>query len=113
AQMLELMQMMRIKIKHTDFKTGETTMMPVTDTNDKTLKKIKDNKFVNLLKQYRHFSIRINTFGYPILEGVDPATGRIYPVFDQIGTETGRPAAHRDSPFNPLNIPRDKRYRNG
>lgn len=112
-QVLELLQKMRVTISEVDQSTGQSKDMLIPNTNEKTLDKVKDNPFIELLKEYRHYDIRIGTFGYPYLEGIHPKTGRIHPEFHQIGTETGRPANHSKSPINMLNVPSDKEYRKG
>jgi len=111
AQMLSLMKEMGVVVPVWD--KGREVEIEIPDTSDKTLKKIRgDYPIVDMLKKYRSFQVRVNTFGHSFIEAIHPATGRIHPQFNQYGTETGRPAKASDSPINPLNIPRDKVFRN-
>jgi len=102
AQVLQLLQHMRIKVD------GEL----IKDTSDRTLQKLKEYPIVKLIKQYRSYMMRVTHFGLAFLDAIHPATGRIHPEFDQLGTETGRPTSHSKSPVNMLNIPREKEMRN-
>lgn len=111
VQMVKLFEKMRIKVREYDKNTKTEKEVKVLATDAKTLKKLGHIPFVKHLQTYRSFGVRINTFGLPYLEAINPATGAIHPDFDQLGTETGRPAAG-DSDVNPLNIPRDNEYRN-
>jgi len=111
AQMLSLLQRMDVSVPV--WEEGKEIEIMIPDTSDKTLKKIRDGyPLVDLLKKHRSFLIRVNTFGHTFIEAIHPVTGRIHPLFNQYGTETGRPAKAGDSPINPLNIPRDKVFRN-
>jgi DNA polymerase-1 len=113
-QILSLLQRMGVQVNEMDFKTGKGFQKLVYKTDDKTLKKVKDTPFIKLLKAYRGYQIRINTFGYPFLKAVHPVTGRIHPSIRQYGTETGRPAAAKDKgSVNMLNIPRENAFRKG
>jgi len=112
AQVVHIMQLLGIKIREKDVLSGQWAEKLVSKSDDKTLKKIKGVPFVQLLKQYRSFQVRINTFGQPYLDAVHPKTGMIHPEFSQIGTETGRPAKASGSLVNMLNIPREKEMRN-
>lgn len=111
AQVLELLQRMRIKIKEEDFRTGEITESKIMDTNDATLKKVVGYPVVDLIKKWRSAMKRYGTYGQSFVDAIHPKTGRIHPEFDQLGTETGRPTSHKKSPINLLNIPREKEMR--
>jgi DNA polymerase I-like protein with 3'-5' exonuclease and polymerase domains len=110
-QMVKLFERMRIKVREYDKAKKKEFEVKVTATDAKTLKKLGHIPFVKHLQAYRSIGVRINTFGMPYIEAINPLTGAIHPDFDQLGTETGRPAAG-DSDVNPLNIPRDNEYRN-
>ena len=85
----------------------------ITKSDDKTLKKVRGVRVIELLRKYRGHKIRVSTFGYPYLNAVSKVTEKLHPEFDQIGTETGRPAnTSKKNSVNMLNIPKDKRYRN-
>ncbi len=109
-QILDLMRTMRIKIPETDKATGEVTYHKIMKTDKQTFKKIKQMPFVQKLTEWRSYAVRIGTFGQSYIDAVSPITGAIHPNLDQLGTETGRPAAG-ESDVNPLNIPSDNKYR--
>lgn len=111
-QVVHLLQLLGIRVSEKNPLTGKWEEKLVSKSDDKTLKKIKGVPFVQLLKQYRSFMVRLNTFGQPYLDAVHPKTGMIHPEFSQIGTETGRPAKASRSPVNMLNIPREAAMRN-
>lgn len=111
-QVLKVLKALKVKIP-TRCKDGSYKDQLIQKSDDKTLKKAKDVVAIKLLKKYRGHKIRVNTFGYPYLNAVSKETGRLHPEFEQIGTETGRPAnTSKKNSVNMLNIPRDKRYRN-
>jgi len=111
-QVLKVLKALKVKVP-TRGEDGSYTDQLITSSDDKTLKKAKSVKAVELLKKYRGHKIRVNTFGYPYLNAISPETGRLHPEFEQIGTETGRPAnKSKKGSVNLLNIPRDKKYRN-
>lgn len=111
AQVLKLLQEMDVRVPI--WENGREIESMITDTSDKTLKKIRDGyPIIDLLKKYRGHQVRIGTFGQSYIDAISPVTGRIHPLFHQYGTETGRPAKAASSPINPLNIPRDKAFRN-
>lgn len=111
AQVLKLLQKMDVAVPV--WEGGREIEILIPDTSDKTLKKIREGyPIVDLLKRWRSYQVRISTFGQSFIDAIHPATGRIHPLFNQYGTETGRPAKAGDSPINPLNIPRDKAFRN-
>lgn len=110
-QVLKLLQAMDVVVPV--WENGEEVEILIPDTSDKTLKKIREGyPIVDMLKKWRSHQVRIGTFGQSYIDAIHPATGRIHPLFNQYGTETGRPAKAGDSPINPLNIPRGKEYRN-
>lgn len=86
---------------------------PLPDTSMGTLESIvMDYPVVKLLQDYRSYSMLINTFGRSYIDAIHKKTGRIQWMFNQLGTETGRITKHSDTPVNPLNIPREKEFRN-
>ena len=112
-QLLKVLVDLKVKVP-TRQPDGSYKDMLITKTDDKTLKKVKKGvKAVELIKKYRGHRIRVTTFGYPYIHAVSEVTGRLHPEFEQIGTETGRPAnKSKKGSVNLLNIPRDKRFRN-
>lgn len=110
-QVLSLMQKMGVRKTEQNRKTGIWEQVPIEDTSKKTLLKIQNNEFVQTLKDVRTLKKRINDFGYAMLDARDGTTGKLHPIYKQIGTETGRPSKHSESLFNPLNIPREKAMR--
>ena len=110
-QVLKLLQAMDVAVPV--WEDGREVEILIPDTSDKTLKKIREEyPIVGLLKKWRSYQVRIGTFGQSYIDAIHPATGRIHPLFNQYGTETGRPAKAGGSPINPLNIPKDKEFRN-
>jgi len=111
-QVLKVLRSLKVKVP-TRCEDGSYKDMLITSSDDKTLSKAKAVKAVELLKKFRGNMIRVRTFGYPYLKAVNAVTGRLHPEFEQLGTETGRPAnkSKKDS-VNLLNIPKDKKYRN-
>lgn len=110
AQILQLLQHKRIMVE--DIRNGETVKELIKDTKDPTLLKLQQYPLVKLIQDYRGYMMRVTHFGQAFLDAVHPVTGRIHPLFDQLGTETGRPASHKKSPVNMLNIPKEKEMRN-
>ena len=110
-QILEIMQKMRMKVPVWDKESRSEKMVPIKKTNDKVLQTICHYPFVKMIQQWRSLNVRINTFGESYVNAIDPHTGKIHPDFYQMGAENGRPSAGK-SAVNPLNIPRDNRYRN-
>lgn len=108
-QVLQLMRTMRIKVPVMD-QSGVEVMQLITKTDKTNLKKVRHIEFVRKLEEWRGYGVRINTFGMPYIDAVNPLTGAIHPDLWQIGTETGRPAAGGED-INPLNVPSDNRYR--
>lgn len=109
-QVKDLLNMMGIKVPVRDSRSGKEVMQKITHTDAKSLKRVSHLPVVKLLGKWRSYNVLINTFGEPYIKALHPVTGRLHPDFDQLGTETGRPSAG-DSDVNPLNIPRDNRYR--
>lgn len=111
-QVLDLLHRMRVTIPERMSDGSEKDIL-IPDTNENTLNKCtKKWPILELLKDYRGFEKRINTYGQSFIDAIHPATGMLHAVLDQLGTETGRPASNKESSFNPLNVPRAKEYRN-
>ena len=111
-QMLDLLHRMRVTVPSKNKTTGEEIQVPIPNTNDSMLKLVSDSPFVKLLQEHRGYAKLLSTYGMSVLDKVRDDTGRIHFRLNQLGTETGRPAARKgDSDYNPLNIPSDKRYR--
>lgn len=109
-QVVYLLNQMGVTVPVRNPKTGKDEMMKITHSDAKSLKRINNLPIIQLLGKWRSYNVLINTFGEPFLKAINPITGRIHPDLDQLGTDTGRPAAG-GSDVNPLNVPRDNRYR--
>lgn len=110
-QVLKLLQKMGVKKTVQNRKTGVWEQVPVTDTKKNTLLKIMNNEFVGVLKAVRSARVHESTFGQAFLDARHMATGRLHPLYKQMGAETGRPTKDSKGLFNPLNIPRSKAMR--
>lgn len=111
-QVVAVLQAMKVMVPEWDRSQRREVSKLIQKSDDKTLKKVKDVRAVQLLKKFRAHTIRVTTFGKPYLDAISPVTGRLHPDIDQIGTETGRPANHsKKGSVNFLNIPRDKNFR--
>ncbi|GHO44554.1 DNA polymerase [Ktedonospora formicarum] len=63
----------------------------VKSTDKKTLEKLTGkHEFIKIFLKYRKAEKFLQSFGYTLLEKIDPATGRIHPEYVQIGASTGR-----------------------
>ena len=104
-QVLDFLRVMDVRIPDTDAE-GNTITIPIPNSNDDMLKRVKDIPATKALKNYRAANKVISTYGLPFLEVINPTTGRIHAEFDQLGTETGRPSCRRNErSVNMLNIP--------
>ncbi len=65
------------------------------DTREATLSGHRDHPLVAKLLQYRQAAKRASTYGKEWTEYLNPATSRIHPSWQQIGTETGRMACRK------------------
>jgi DNA polymerase-1 len=111
-QVLELLHRLRVTIPER-MADGSEREVPIPDTNENTLNKIgKPYPIVKLLTDLREYEKKISTYGQSFIDAIHPKTRLIHASYDQLGTATGRLASATDSPFNPLNIPRLKAYRN-
>lgn len=81
------------------------------DTNEKTLKKLPENKYVATILDFRDYEKRLSTYGYNVIEAVNPVTGRIHADFNQVGTASGRFSS--SGGVNMQNIPTHDGYREG
>lgn len=109
-QVLNFLNAMGLRVPVKDPITGEEITESLKKTDAKYLKRISHLPVIKALNKWRSYDTLINTFGEPFIKALNPVTGRLHPDLFQIGTATGRPAAG-DSVVNPLNIPRDNRYR--
>ncbi len=81
----------------------------VDSTNEKYLHNLaRESPIIELLLQYRGLSKSLSAYGLPLLDFINPVTGRLHPNFRQIGTPTGRmgcasPGLHQ--------VPNEKKYR--
>lgn len=130
-QVLQLLQMMGVKVKEFDKKENKWVERVISNTNKQTQKKILHLPFIKALGDYRKYGKLISTYGENFYPCINERTGRIHPELKQIGTETGRPSAgeedNSDDLFtsksdkkqkkkevpniNPLNIPARAEYR--
>jgi len=114
VQIVNLLQLMRIKYNEYDPKTKKETVKIIDKSDDKTFKKIiGKHQILDLIQDYRTQCVLINTFGEPYIKAIHPVTGRIQTSFEQIGADTGRLTKGRDSEVNLLNLPQDSRFRRG
>lgn len=111
-QILELMRdKMKIKVPQRNPQTGKEELMIVQNTNGQGLKLAHKVPFVKLLSEYRTYQKMISTYGQKFIDNIHPITGKLHFKLNQLGTATGRPTSRKGSAYNPLNIPRDKKYR--
>jgi DNA polymerase I len=133
AELLNLLKMMKVKVRDFNKKTNEWEDKLIQNTNKQTQKKIANVPFIKTMSEYRRYSKLLNTYGENFYAAIHPKTGRIHPELKQIGTETGRPSAgsenesdslfstkkmgnkkdgqQRMASINPLNIPAKAEYR--
>ena len=111
TQMLKMLRGLGVKIEQYNKVTKQTEKILVPNTDAQTLKKAEGYPIIKTLQAYRGHVKKITTYGQTFIDAIHPKTGRIHPIFHQLGTETGRLASAKDSPVNMLNIPRDKEYR--
>jgi DNA polymerase-1 len=79
------------------------------DTNDQSLKKLKDDPIIACIREYRKVDKLLDTYGETWADQyIDPDTKRVHSNIHQLGAETGRTSS---SVPNIQNLPRDKRYR--
>ncbi len=65
--------------------------LPVENSSEQELDKVKTNPFVELLLQNRHYAKRVDSFGEDYIKKyVNPATGRIHAEQNQLRAATGR-----------------------
>ena len=81
--------------------------VPVDSTDVKELGKYKKNPIVNLLLEYRKYSKFITTYGEPMINRINPLTGRLHTSFRQM-VDTGRLSSSNP---NLQNIPAEQKYR--
>lgn len=77
------------------------------DTNDRTLKKLKD-PVIKALQEFRETAKLLTTYGESFLEYTDGITGRIHSKVNQMGAATGRTSS---SEPNLQNIPKKPEWR--
>ena len=80
-------------------------------TDEKVLNKLPKNEVIDTILDYRGYEKMISTYGYNVIEAVNPATGRIHADFNQVGTASGRFSS--SGGVNMQNIPRLNGYREG
>jgi DNA polymerase I-like protein with 3'-5' exonuclease and polymerase domains len=81
--------------------------VPVDGSDVKELAKYKKNPIVKLLLDYRKFSKFITTYGDPMINRINPITGRLHTSFRQM-VDTGRLSSSNP---NLQNIPKEQKYR--
>jgi DNA polymerase I-like protein with 3'-5' exonuclease and polymerase domains len=109
-QVLDVLRKMKLTYKIYNRDTKKEEEIQIDKTNDNILKMIKGVPLVDTLRDWRSYNMLINNFGEKYINAVHPITGLIHPNLFQLGAGTGRPAAG-ESDINPLNVPRDQRYR--
>lgn len=106
SKVLDLLKRMRIKVLNKD-----GSIEQISNTNDKTLQLIRNVPLVDMLRRYRSSKKMLTTYGKNFFDKIRHDTGKIHFNLDQYGTATGRPSSAIGSSYNPLNIPKDIRYR--
>jgi DNA polymerase I-like protein with 3'-5' exonuclease and polymerase domains len=81
--------------------------VPVDSSDVKELSKYKKNPIVNLLLEYRKYAKFITTYGEPMINRINPLTGRLHTSFRQM-VDTGRLSSSNP---NLQNIPKEQKYR--
>jgi len=81
-----------------------------TSTNAKVLNKLSKNPIIDALLEYREFQKQVSTYGYNIIDLINPVTGRIHTEYFPVGTVTGR---FSSSGPNLQNMPVHGGYREG
>jgi DNA polymerase I-like protein with 3'-5' exonuclease and polymerase domains len=80
------------------------------NTDEKTLNKLPSNEIIDLILEYRDYEKRISTYGYNVIELINPVTGKIHTEYYQVGTKTGRFSSRNP---NLQNVPTKNGYREG
>lgn len=113
-QVLTLLKRMNVRYYFWNKDTRKEEERLIDKTDDATFKKIIGKlKIIELLQDWRSYSVLVNTFGEPYIRAIHPATGRIQTSYDQLGADSGRLTKGRDCAVNLLNLPRDIRFRHG
>ena len=81
--------------------------IPVEGSDVKELSKFKKNSVVKLLLNYRKYAKFITTYGEPMINRINPETGRLHTRFKQM-VDTGRMSSSNP---NLQNIPKEQKYR--
>jgi DNA polymerase I-like protein with 3'-5' exonuclease and polymerase domains len=81
--------------------------VPVDSSDVKELSKYKKNPIVGLLLEYRKYAKFITTYGEPMINRINPLTGRLHTSFRQM-VDTGRLSSSNP---NLQNIPKEQKYR--
>lgn len=81
--------------------------VPVEGSDVKELSKFKNNSVVKLLLNYRKYAKFITTYGEPMINRINPETGRLHTRFKQM-VDTGRMSSSNP---NLQNIPKEQKYR--
>lgn len=77
-------------------------------TDKNSIKKYeKTHSIVPFLLEFTKLQKQLSTYGYNVLEMVNPKTGRIYTNFNQLGTDTGRLSSGGSDTINMQNLPSD------
>lgn len=92
-QMLNILHMMKIKVKN---------------TNAKTLEDHRHHDIVSELLNIREVNKQIDQYGSNFLANINKTTGKIHTEYFTVGTRTGRFSSNKP---NLQNIPRNGRYR--
>jgi DNA polymerase-1 len=85
----------------------------VTSTDEPTLTKLKDNRFVSYLLEHRSLNKKISTYGKRFLGYINESTGRVHTNFWQVKNtfRLGSGSKSQNAP-NVQNIPASNEYRN-
>lgn len=104
-QVLAILQTLGVQVVDTKTKAN----VKITDTNAKTLDKIKTKyDFIDHILLFREASKQYGTYGPSFLDNINPYTHRIHTELMNLGASSGRFSSKEP---NLQNIPRDEEYR--
>lgn len=83
--------------------------LKIASTNDEILEIYEGDKFVDAVREFRTTLKILTSYGEYLDKHVNPNTGRIHGIFDQLGAETGRTASRNP---NLQNIDKNAVWRN-
>lgn len=73
----------------------------LTGTNDDILEVLEGNKYVDAVREFRTTQKILDSYGQAYLDdNINPFTGRVHAIFDQLGAETGRTSSRKPNMQN-------------